>query len=204
MGCTMSRGQTLTTRQAARRASRTARRKSNVRQSDGVADVAARGVDGDKNEVFVHETAVDHALVSGHTPAKPFTFMATGLGECDEYSQQEHRDTPIGDSSGLLEIKPCEDISWSLAVFKEEVTAVRAWVDGSDQGVSGQLGSLLDPEDVRGHEVRRALRDTPGGRPSPRRSATCCGAGWRPPRLRACGAGPTRRRPEVRCVTSPS
>jgi hypothetical protein len=37
-------------------------------------------------------------------------------------------------------------------------------VDGSDQGVSGQLGSLLDPEDVRGHEVRTVLRDTPGGR----------------------------------------
>jgi hypothetical protein len=41
---------------------------------------------------------------------------------------------------------------------------IRGWLDGSDQGVSGQLGALLDPADAAGHAARTALRDTPGGR----------------------------------------
>jgi hypothetical protein len=44
------------------------------------------------------------------------------------------------------------------------LAALRGWLDGSDQGVSGQLGALLDPADAAGHAARAALRDTPGGR----------------------------------------
>jgi hypothetical protein len=41
-----------------------------------------------------------------------------------------------------------------LNMTPEKHERVRGWVDGSDQGLSPQLGKLLDPEDTAGHSER--------------------------------------------------